>query len=243
MFHGKKIAGILHHSLAFLLLVCVGPHCVVLFFPANRVRRGAWNKNHNSFWDLFLVQHLTALLFTKFLPHCVGWSIQDCRVGKKCSSWEQELLSALSSVPARVVACRRRRAGIQVEESRDPGWGEQKVLCHYTYVPWRSFVYTKENHLSWVKVLAQLKSALKSWDMLQSLVTLGLKCFFIKGNLTPSFTSPCSRTGLLTVVIPLLLESQDEIPRELFFLKAHVLHVPGKWEPAEQFCSFLKHVH
>lgn len=36
MFHGKKIAGILHHSLAFLLLVCVGLHCVVLFFPAKR---------------------------------------------------------------------------------------------------------------------------------------------------------------------------------------------------------------
>lgn len=43
IFYGKKIAGILHHSLAFLLLVCAGLHCVVLFFPADKVRRGAWN--------------------------------------------------------------------------------------------------------------------------------------------------------------------------------------------------------
>lgn len=102
MLHGKKIAGILHHSLAFLLLTCVGPRCVVLFFSCKQ--------SGEEGLGIRTVTHFEFSFCTPlhFYLHCAGRAHRAV-----------ELLPALSSVRATVVVCRRRRrAGAQVKESR-----------------------------------------------------------------------------------------------------------------------------
>lgn len=84
--------------------------------------------NHNSFWGLFLVQRLAALPFTEFLSSCIGYSIQDYTVGNNCSCMsEQVLLSAVCGVSAMAVFLRRKRAGVQFNEST--GYWRSLRLC------------------------------------------------------------------------------------------------------------------
>lgn len=68
---GRQLLASCTTALVCLLLACVGPLCVVLFVPAYKVRRGAWNENHCTFSGL-LVQHLAALTFIEFVLYCVG---------------------------------------------------------------------------------------------------------------------------------------------------------------------------
>lgn len=107
MFHGKKIAGILHHSLVFLSLVCVGLPCVVLFFSC---KEGLGIRTRTHFEISFLC--LTAL-------HCVfTFTVQ----GRAHRAVEGETkVPHVGTRAASTQQCPCQGGGLQEEESRDPG--------------------------------------------------------------------------------------------------------------------------
>lgn len=222
---GRQLLAFCTTALVCILLACVGPLCVVLFVPTYKVKRGAWNKNHSSFW-----RSVSCAAFSCTPLHRIFILLR--RLGHTRLYRRKRLfLRVRTSASVSTLQCLCCGSILHEEESRYPvqweHWLLEKVLCHYADAHWRSlaYVYTKQNHLSWLKVFAHLKSTFRSWCKCYKLWSLWNQNISSSMEAQPLLLHPIAALLAHWLVIQLLLESQDKITQRAVLHGRHLLLV------------------